>query len=201
MLSCVWASCLEETSHTTETHAKQNPWLALWCGHHAFASLHSVGPVPTFYKCPIWHELCPAVSLKVLVQIPSSNVNLIQILNDPNYAFQIVSSHIVFRENPRIMFYQLDWQQMEKNWKVVCTASFYFIVTHYSRLCALISASSCLATRGGKVGRCSASAFVFLVFSSEVCQPRIAATRAITAECPLFHQHFNAKIWDPTPSQ
>lgn len=80
------------------------PWLALWCGHHAFASLHSVGPVPAFYKCPIWQELCPAVSLKVLVQIPPSNVNLIQILNDPNDAFQIVSSHITFRENRGLCF-------------------------------------------------------------------------------------------------
>lgn len=48
------------------------------------------------------------------------------------------------------MFYQLDWQQMEKNWKVICAASFYFIVTHYSRLCSLISASSSLSTHGEK---------------------------------------------------
>lgn len=39
------------------------------------------------------------------------------------------------------MFYQLHWQQMEKIWKVICTASFYFIVTHYSTFCSLISAS------------------------------------------------------------
>lgn len=104
MLNCVRASCLEEASHTTETHAKQNPWLALRCGHGAFASLRSAAPVPAFYKCPIWQGPCPAVSLKVLVQIPPSNVNPIQLLNVPNYAFQIVSSHIIFRENRGLCF-------------------------------------------------------------------------------------------------
>lgn len=148
MLSCVWASCLEETSHTTETHAKQNPWLALWCGHHAFASLHSVGPVPTFYKCPIWQELCPAVSLKVLVQIPLFKWEPVP---NPKWSKWCVpncklSYHI--QRKPWIMFYQLDWQQMEKNWKVICTASFYFIVTHYSAFCLLISAPFSLARRG-----------------------------------------------------
>lgn len=141
MLSCVWASCLEETNHTTETHAKQNPWLALWCGHHAFASLHSVGPVPAFYKCPIWQELCPAVSLKVLVQIPSSNVNPIQILNDPNDAFQIVSSHITFRGNRGLCFINSTGNRWRKSGKSYAQPRFTFIVTHYSTFCSLISAS------------------------------------------------------------
>lgn len=175
MLSCVWASCLEETSHTTETHAKQNPWLALWCGHHAFASLHSVGSVPTFYKCPIWQELCPAVSLKVLVQIPSSNVNLIQILNDPNDAFQIVSSHIIFRGNRGLCFINSTGNRWRKTGKS-CTASFFFIVTHYSRFCSLISAPSSLSMRGEKKVAAAArqrSWFVFAAFCSEVCHPEL----------------------------
>lgn len=158
MLNCVRASCLEETSRTTETHAKQNPWLALWCGHHAFARLHSVGPVPAFYKCPIWQELCPAVSLKVLVQIPSSNVIPIQVLNDPNDAFQIVSSHITFRGNRGLCFINYNWQQTgvgggggegggKKNWKVICAALLFFSATHYGRFCSLICVSCSL---GGK---------------------------------------------------
>lgn len=82
------------------------------------------------------------------------------------------------------MFYQLDWQQMEKNWKVICTASFYFIVTHYSRFCSLISASSALAMQGEREGereeekKVAAAAhqrswFVFSVFSLEVCHPEL----------------------------
>lgn len=58
------------------------------------------------------------------------------------------------------MFYQLDWQQMEKNWKVICTASFFFIVTHYSRFCSLISVSYSLFVHGEKDGSCSTSAFM-----------------------------------------
>lgn len=43
---------------------------------------------------------------------------------------------------------------MEKNWKVICAASFYFIVTHYSAFCWLISASRSLSLSPG--GSCSA---------------------------------------------
>lgn len=159
MLNCVRASCLEEMSSTTETHAKQNPWLALWCGHNAFARLHSVGPVPAFYKCPIWQELCPAVSLKVLVQIPSSNVILIQVLNDPNDAFQIVSSHITFRGKRGLCFISYSWQPMglwgggrvgeakkKKKESHVCTLDF-FSNAYYGTFCWLIWASCSL---GGK---------------------------------------------------
>lgn len=64
----------------------------------------SAASLPAFYECPIWQEPCPAVSLKVLVQIPPSNVKPVQILNGPNYAFQIVSSHIIFRENGELCF-------------------------------------------------------------------------------------------------
>lgn len=74
------------------------------------------------------------------------------------------------------MFYQLDWQQMEKNWKVICTASFFFIVAHYSRFCSLISASSSLATRGEKKVAAAAhqrSWFVFLKLGG--VSPRITA--------------------------
>lgn len=79
------------------------------------------------------------------------------------------------------MFYQLDWQQMEKNWKVICTASFYFIVTHYSRFCSLISASSCLSMHGGKGGSCSTSPFMvcFLGIQLGGVSPRIAATEQL----------------------
>lgn len=42
----------------------------------------------------------------------------------------------------------------------------------------------------------------FVFFGSEVCCPRITAKkRTITAECPLFHLHFNAQIGDQTPSR
>lgn len=132
--------------------------------------------MPTFYKCPIWQELCPAVSLKVLVQIPSSNVNLIQILNDPNYAFQIVSSHIIFRGNRGLCFINSTGNRWRKTGKS-CTASFFFIVTHYSRFCSLISASSSLSMHGEKGGSCSTSAFMvcFLGFLLGGVSPRIAA--------------------------
>lgn len=75
------------------------------------------------------------------------------------------------------MFYQLDWQQMEKNWKVICTASFFFIVTHYSRFCSLISASSSLCMRGGNGGSCSTSAFMvcFLGIQLGGVSPRTTA--------------------------
>lgn len=66
------------------------------------------------------------------------------------------------------MFYQLDWQQMEKNWKVICTASFFFIVTHYSRFCSLISASSALSMHGEKGGSCSTSAFMVCFLSIQL---------------------------------
>lgn len=127
MLDCVGASCLEEASRTTETHAKQNPWLAPRCGHGAFASLRSAAPVPAFYKCPIWQEPCPAVSLKVLVQIPPSNVNPVQILNGPNYAFQIVSSHIIFREKRGLCFINSTggrWRELKSR---MSAASFFLI--------------------------------------------------------------------------
>lgn len=82
----------------------KTPWLAPGCRRHAFASLRSKEPVPTFYKCPIWHKMSLAVSLKVLVQTPSSNVSPFQVLNDPNDAFQIVSSRITFGGNGGLCF-------------------------------------------------------------------------------------------------
>lgn len=76
--------------------------------HHRLGSgplpARAAAPVPAFSKCPIWQEPCPAVSLKVLVQIPPSNVKPGQILNGPNDAFQIVSSHITFREKRGLCF-------------------------------------------------------------------------------------------------
>ena len=86
------------------------------------------------------------------------------------------------------MFYQLDWQQMEKNWKVICTASFFFIVTHYSRFCSLISASSSLATHGEKGGSCSTSAFTvcFLGIQLGGVSPRITAKEQLQLNVPSF---------------
>lgn len=125
----------------------KTPWLAPGCRRHAFASLRSKAPVPTFYKCPIWHEMSLAVSLKVLVQIPPSNVNPFQVLNDPNDAFQIVSSRITFRGNGGLCFINPTGNRWRKNWKVICTASFYFIVKHYCEFCLLISESLSLASK------------------------------------------------------
>lgn len=101
------------------------------------------------------------------------------------------------------MFYQLDWQQMEKSWKVICTASLHFIVTHHSRFCSLISASYCLSTRGEKRWQLRRSSVhgLFSWYSARRCVTKNRSKRAITAECPPFHQHFNARICDPTPSQ
>lgn len=91
------------------------------------------------------------------------------------------------------MFYQLNWQQMEKNWKVTHVASFYFTVTHYGTRCLLISVSSSFALRGEEGGSCNASAFAvcFLGIQLGGVSP---GKRAVPAECPFFHQHFNAKI-------
>ena len=145
MLSCVGASCLEEKSHTTETHAKQK---ALgW--HYVVGIMPSPAftlqsSVPTFYKCPIWQRRAQQCLLRFWFKHPLQMWTWSKSLNDPNDAFQIVSSHIAFRGKPWIMFYQLDWQQMEKNWKVICTVSFYFIVAHYGGFRWLISASSCV---------------------------------------------------------
>lgn len=159
--------------------------------------------MPAFYKCPIWQELCPAVSLKVLVQIPSSNVIPIQVLNDPNDAFQIVSSHITFRGNRGLCFINYNWQQTgvgggggegggKKNWKVICAALLFFSAAHYGRFCSLIWVSCSL---GAKKEALAVSARGVFFFGLEVCHPEFRSKkRAITAECPLLHLHFNAKV-------
>lgn len=72
--------------------------------HGDVGALPVPAPLPAFWKCPIWQEPCPAAPLKVLVQIPPSKAKPVQILNGPNYTFQIVSSHIVFRENRGLCF-------------------------------------------------------------------------------------------------
>lgn len=96
------------------------------------------------------------------------------------------------------MFYQLDWQQMEKNWKVICTASFFFIVTHYSRFCSLISASSSLSPRMEKKVAAAAhqrSWFVFL----EVCHSDSQQKSNYSWMSPLSSafQCKDLEIWPP----
>jgi len=74
------------------------------------------------------------------------------------------------------MFYQLHWQQTEKNWKVICSASFCFIVTHYSIFGLFISVSSSPTTQGEKGSSCNTSEFrvcFSLALSSEVCHPKL----------------------------
>lgn len=95
------------------------------------------------------------------------------------------------------MFYQLNWQQMEKNWKVICTAPFYYIVTHYSVFCLLIPESSSPASNLKKKVAAAAhqpQRFVFSAFQLRGVSPWMMAKRAIRAKCLSFHQPFNAKI-------
>lgn len=143
------------------------------------------------------------MSLKVLVQIPSSNVIPIQVLNDPNDAFQIVSSHITFRGNRGLCFINYNWQQTgvgggggegggKENWKVICAALLFSSATHYGRFCSLIWVSCSL---GGEKEALTVSARGVIFFG--LCVTLNFAPKkkkAITAECPLLHLHFNAKV-------
>lgn len=70
------------------------------------------------------------------------------------------------------MFYQLHWQQMEKIWKVICTASFYFIVTHYSTFRSLISPSLSPPPRAEKGNAAATHRRSRCVFQAEVCRPQ-----------------------------
>lgn len=85
------------------------------------------------------------------------------------------------------MFYQLHWQQMEKIWKVICTASFYFIVTHYSTFCLLISVSLslCHVRRIGMELQHISVHGGFSRYSKVRCVNHNCCKRAITVECSL----------------
>lgn len=63
---------------------------------------------------------------------------------------------------------------------------------HYGRFCSLIWVSCSL---GGKKEALAISARGVFFFGLEVCHPEFRSKkRAITAECPLLHLHFNAKV-------
>lgn len=83
------------------------------------------------------------------------------------------------------MFYQLNWQQMEKNWKVICTASFELIVTRYSQFCCLISASSSLRTHAEEK-KVAAAAFTVCFLGIQY-----GGVEEVQQKPPLFH-YFNA---------
>lgn len=90
------------------------------------------GQSQPFINGPFGKSMCPAVSLKVLVQIPFSTVKWIQILNDPNDAFQIVSSCIIFRRKRGLGYVLSTWLATHRDKlrsRTVCTGLFDFIVT------------------------------------------------------------------------
>lgn len=152
MLSCVRASCLEETSHTTEARMP-NKTLG-WhydVGIMPLPAFTPRGLCQPFINALFGMSLAQQCLLRFRFKYPLQMWTPSKILNDPNDAFQIVSSHIIFRGNlDYVLSTPLATDGGGGHWKVICTASFYFIVAHYSRFCSLISASSSLAMRGGK---------------------------------------------------
>lgn len=87
-------------------------------------------PSQPFINAPFGTSSVP-VSLKVPLQTPSSNVNPIQVLNDPKDAFQITSSRITVKGNHGLCFLNSAGSRQSRTGKSRAQICFIFL-SHYS---------------------------------------------------------------------